>query len=206
MGGPLYVEYPVVFFPIVIVTTGICFQKTQIGKENKVCPRTIFTSPMQGQLLAKTPEFSKCFAAPNPHISYHNSSGRCRSCRGAEIKRNCFSPILLSQEIKPFSGLHRFSDDRRNWTLSFIGFPRYRKYIVIEYDEKHETFISSLIFMGCFVKVWKFLRTCGSSRSSKRSKVSCLNFVLHLRCVQMLNGLKYYKFMDQWQVETWRKE
>ena len=145
----LYVEFPVVFFPIVIVTTSI---KLKSEKKTKFVPE-LFSHPQCKDNVVLQLEFSKCFAAPNPHISYHNSSGRCRSCRGAEIKRNCFSPILLSQEIKPFSGLHRFSDDRRNWTLSFIGFPRYRKYIMIEYDEKLETFISSLIFMGCFVKV-----------------------------------------------------
>ena len=68
MGGPLYVEYPVVFFPIVIVTTGICFQKTQIGKENKVCPRTIFTSPMQGQCCSAAGIFQMFRFPQSPYL------------------------------------------------------------------------------------------------------------------------------------------
>ena len=93
---------------------------------------------------------------PDLDISYHNSSDlqstEMSVLSGCRDKEELLfpNPILLSQEIKPFSGLHRFSDDRRNWTLSFIGFPRYRKYIMIEYDGKHETYISSLISWAAF--------------------------------------------------------
>ena len=46
----------------------------------------------------------------------------------AEIKRNCFSqPYFVIARNKTFL-LHRFPDHWRNWTLSFIGFPRYWKY------------------------------------------------------------------------------
>ena len=46
----------------------------------------------------------------------------------ADIKRNCFSqPYFVIARNKTFL-LHRFPDHWRNWTLSFIGYPRYWKY------------------------------------------------------------------------------
>ena len=87
-------------------------------------------------------EFSKCFAASRPFLISPFQSTEMSVLSGCRDKEELLfpNPILLSQEIKPFSGLHRFSDDRRNWTLSFIGFPGYRKYIMIEYHEKCERY------------------------------------------------------------------